>query len=108
MHPDQVYADLDDDPKDVGASQLTPESPVRLRECLTALAKHDDTHVLRFEVSLQASTRAEGEPSFCMTLTHSMGPEHELAIVPLIAKVFAHTMADFARRASQAPSQERK
>lgn len=86
---------------EIGATRLDPESPVRLRECLTALAKHDDTHVLRFEVGLGASTRADGEPAFAMTLTHSMGPEHEMAIVPLLAKVFAHAMADFADRAGQ-------
>ena len=84
---------------EIGASDIKPESAVRLRECLTALAKHDDTHVLRFEVGLGASTRVDGEPAFCMTLTHSMGPEHEMAIVPLLAKVFAQAMADFGRRA---------
>jgi hypothetical protein len=88
------------DQLEIGATQINPESPVRLRECLTALAKHDDTHVLRFEVGLGASTRIDGEPAFSMTLTHSMGPEHELAIVPLLAKVFAHAMADFSERAA--------
>ncbi len=92
---------------EIGATQIDPESPVRLRECLTALAKHDGTHVLRFEVGLGASTRVDGEPAFSMTLTHSMGPEHELAIVPLLAQVFAKAMATFAaQRGSPSESKE--
>ncbi len=101
MHPDQAYAELNDEPDDrikIGAAVLDPESPIRLRECLTALARHDDTHVMRFEVGLGASTRGVDEPAFSMTLTHSMGVEHEKLIIPLLAKVFATAMADFAER----------
>lgn len=76
----------------IGAKQLDPESPVRLRECLTALAAHDERHVLRFEVGLGPSTRDDDEPAFRMTLTHSMGAEHELALVPALAQAFATAM----------------
>lgn len=112
MHPEQVYAELEDErnepmPTAVVGARITPESPVRLRDCLTALAKHDDTHVLRFEVGLGASTRGVDEPAFCMTLTHSMGVEHEMAIVPLLAKVFAHAMADFSERSAAAQRQSK-
>lgn len=93
-----------DDLVTVGATQINPESSTRLRECLTALAKHDGTHVLRFEVGLGASTRVEGEPAFSMTLTHSMGPEHEMLIVPLLAKVFAKAMATFAAERGATPN----
>ncbi len=86
---------------EIGAKLLNPESPVRLRECLTALALHQRTHVLRFEVGIGSSTRSDDEPAFNMTLTHSMGPEHEMVIVPLLAKVFATAMAAYAQAAAE-------
>ncbi len=91
----------------IGATQITPESPERLRQCLTALALHTGVHVLRFEVGLGASTRIEGEPSFSMTLTHSMGPEHEMAIVPSLAEAFAAAMTSFGEKSMQRQSKAR-
>jgi hypothetical protein len=85
--------------------ELTPESPVRLRECLTALASHTGVHVLRFEVGLGASTRVEGEPSFSMTLTHSMGPEHEKEIVSHLARAFVVALDHIIDKAKDSPNE---
>lgn len=68
--------------------QITPESPARLRECLTALAAIQQHHVLRVEVSLDAQSTTGPHPALTMTVTHSLGPEHEERIAKPIAEVF--------------------
>lgn len=74
---------------------IDPESPIRLRECLTALANHSGLHVLRVEVGLGPSTHQDGT-SLHLVLTHSLGPKHELAMAPTLAKVFAETLSALA------------
>lgn len=77
----------------IGAVAIDPENPVRLRECLDALAAHLGTHVMRLEISLGDGTRGVKEPAISMVLTHSMGVEHELALMPDVAVIFAKAMA---------------
>ena len=71
---------------------IDPESPERLRQCLRALAQHEGRHVLRLEIELGASTRTDSGPAMTMTFTHSLGPEHEALIGPVLANAFATTM----------------
>lgn len=63
-----------------------PESPRRLRECLTALASHDRTHVLRVELSFAPATDAEGGTSMRLLVTHSLGVAYEEKIGPLLVQ----------------------
>lgn len=71
---------------------IDPESPVRLRALITALAAHSGHQVLRMEVGLGTSTREGHEHAIIMTVTHSLGPEHETAIGPALANAFAATL----------------
>lgn len=79
---------------DFSATPITPESPERLRDCLSALARHAGAHVLRVEVAVAPSTtpEAKGQTTLVLTVTHSLGPEHEQKIGPLVAKAFFQCM----------------
>lgn len=67
------------------------ESPARLRDCLTELAKHTGAHVLRMELGVKPATLdgdGKSTSNWVMTVTHSLGVEHERKIGPLVAKAF--------------------
>lgn len=68
--------------------RVTPESPERLRQCLTALAQHQNCNVLRVEISGAAATTDGHENALVMTVTHSLGPEHEARIAKPLAEAF--------------------
>lgn len=81
---------------------IDPESPERLRDLVTALAKHTGAEVLRFEVGLGPSTREGYEQAIIMTVTHSLGPKHEETIGPMLADAFAATLRALAQNAAEA------
>ena len=80
---------------------IDPESPVRLRALITALASHLGVQVLRVEVELGRSTRTDDGYALSMVVTHSLGPEHELRIGPPLAEAFSATLNALARNASK-------
>jgi hypothetical protein len=67
---------------------IRPESPERLRECLSALAEHQDAHVLRVEVVLGLASDDQAQGALKMIITHSLGEEWEKAIGPSLAAAF--------------------
>jgi acetylglutamate synthase len=79
---------------------INPESPQRLRECLTALAKHEGLQVLRVEVSLAQSTMSKGDAALTMVVTHSLGIPHEQEIAPKLAAAFGEVMSGLAQSAT--------
>lgn len=80
---------------------INPESPQRLRECLTALARHEGLSVLRVEVSLaQSSTGPAGDPALTMIVTHSLGLRHEQEVAPKLAAAFGEVMSGLAQNAT--------
>lgn len=70
---------------------IEPESPERLRECLTALAAHSRLSVLRVEVAFGDATERDG-PALTMIVTHSLGPQHEQAIGPTLCRALGEAL----------------
>ena len=90
----------------IASGIIDPESPERLRALITALSEHTGRHVLRVEVGLGASTREGHEHSITMTVTHSLGPQHEIAIGPALANAFAETLNALSKKAHEQTDEE--
>lgn len=70
------------------AKLIEPENPKRLRELIDALGVHMGNTVLRVEVQFAPSTDGD-EPAATVVVTHSMGPQRELELAPVIGKMIA-------------------
>jgi hypothetical protein len=89
----------------ISMGQIDPESPKRLRALIKALSSFTGAHVLRVELELGASTRSD-VAALTMTITHTLGPEHENEIGPHLARAFSATLSALAKNASKDPDAE--
>jgi hypothetical protein len=80
----------------MSVDRITPENPQRLRECLTALAAVQRHHVLRVEIRGSRSTDNPDEHGMTMMVTHSLGPEREEALAPILSAAFFEALRGLA------------